>query len=529
MKILNYKSIIILSFILVFSGCDDLLKDESITDISADFVYGTPEGLKTGVIGLYSLERKIYNPGPHTADIWMATRATNDLAVCRDGTIWNFASFRRVEPASWGGPKIAFMWRSWYKIVDRANTLIDAAENMEGIDEEERIQIIAESKVARAHAYFYLYRWFTNIFINTVPTTPENAFTIDFKVATEEEVYALLESDLDYGIENLAWESRHGQYNQGNTRHIRAKVAMFKGDWDEAAIQSEKIINEGPYELLSDLTAIFEGTADAGNHKEAIYTRQFRRDTPGGGIIHWAANHFFPAYDNAPGMKRDINIGGKNWSRIFPNDYLFSLYRKDNVNGKESDKRWDAFYTHKFYYNDPTDLPDGVQLGDEVQLYNQYGTESEQKLFYGRLHPATIKYQDKDRGIDDLKSSKNLMIYRLAETYLIAAEAYMRKGDDGKALSFLNAVRQRAGIPDLTSISQNKILEERGRELALEGHRWFTLKRMGIWYDRMKNFASDPNYWHNWTKDNVKPHHINWPIPDSELQLMPGFPQNPGY
>ncbi len=529
MKNIKYHLIVVLSLVFCFVGCNDLLKDESITDISTDFVYGTPEGIKTGVIGLYSLERKIYNPGGHTGDIWLATRATNDLAVCRTGTVWNFASFRRVEPASWGGPKIAIMWRSWYKIVDRANTLIDAAEKIEGMDEQERLQVIAESKVARAHAYFYLYRWFTNIFVNTVPTTPENAFNLKFKVATPEEVYALLESDLDFAIEHLPWESRYGQYNQGVARHIRAKVAMWKGDWDEAALQSEKIINDGPYALLNDLNAIFAGTADAGNNAECIYTRQFKRDTPGGGVIHWAAAHFFPAYYDVDGMKRDINIGGKSWARIYPNDYLFTLYSKDNPNGKETDKRWDAYYVHKFYYNDAENLPDGVELGDPVNLYNQFGSESEQKLFYGRIHPATTKYQDKERGPEDIKSSKNLIIYRLAETYLIAAEAYMRKGDDAKALSFINVVRQRAGVPDLTEINQDKILEERARELALEGQRWFTLKRMGIWYDRMKNLASDPNYWHNFTKDNVQPHHVNWPIPELELALMPGFPQNPGY
>lgn len=87
-------------------------------------------------------------------------------------------------------------------------------------------------------------------------------------------------------------------------------------------------------------------------------------------------------------------------------------------------------------------------------------------------------------------SYKDYMYYRLAETYLLASEAYHNLGNDTKALAYLNKVRRRGytGNPestvttyDLTAWTLNNYLDESARELAFENNRWFLLKRLGLW------------------------------------------------
>ena len=135
-------------------------------------------------------------------------------------------------------------------------------------------------------------------------------------------------------------------------------------------------------------------------------------------------------------------------------------------------------------------------------------------------------------------SFKDVIIYRLAETWLMGAEAYMNKydGNNADALWYFNEVRKRAGLTDFTgTLNINLILEEQAKELFMEGDRWFMLKRLGLLVERVKWFAGD-------TKDyavvqdflearnNIKDYHVRWPIPQSARdQMGSAFPQNDGY
>ena len=121
------------------------------------------------------------------------------------------------------------------------------------------------------------------------------------------------------------------------------------------------------------------------------------------------------------------------------------------------------------------------------------------------------------------------MVYRLAETYLISAEAHMRQGDTGTGLDRLNAVRERAGAAPLTQIDQEIVLEERARELFFEGQRWYTLKRMGVLVEYIRDHAANDNLV-NFARERIEDKHVNWVIPETELDLLgPNYPQNEGY
>ena len=157
-------------------------------------------------------------------------------------------------------------------------------------------------------------------------------------------------------------------------------------------------------------------------------------------------------------------------------------------------------------------------------------------LYFKRQSPGVIKFLDKNIDPTDRMHFKNIMVYRLAETYLIGAEAHFENGNTSKALEYLNAIRQRAGIGRLSSISIESILEERARELAFEGQRWYSLKRRGLLYDYLMDHMNSDllnEYYsrnHINPKEVYQPYMVNLPIPQGVLDLLgANYPQNVGY
>jgi len=132
--------------------------------------------------------------------------------------------------------------------------------------------------------------------------------------------------------------------------------------------------------------------------------------------------------------------------------------------------------------------------------------------------------------------SKNVMVYRFAETLLLGAEAHFELGNSTKSLQYINAVRSRAGIPPLTDINVELIFEERARELAFEGQRWYSLKRRGLLYPYLMDHMNDDLLNSYYERNHVNPKNvltpgmIHLPIPQSQLDLLgTNYPQNEAY
>jgi SusD family. len=125
---------------------------------------------------------------------------------------------------------------------------------------------------------------------------------------------------------------------------------------------------------------------------------------------------------------------------------------------------------------------------------------------------------------DDAEGFRNVIVYRLAQAYLIAAEANWRNGNSARALELINKIRERAfgnATHNYVALNQDIILDENARELGFEGHRWPLLKRMGILVERVKahNAVATPN---------IQAKHVRWPLPQSFVDLAK-VKQNEGY
>jgi len=209
-----------------------------------------------------------------------------------------------------------------------------------------------------------------------------------------------------------------------------------------------------------------------------------------------------------------------------PNQYLIGLLDEDPDDLRDDD----AYYKRYYTYNDAERVPDTLMFGDTIRTADPNSTNpNEYQLYYRTQNPGVLKFLNEDADPTEASTIKNLIVYRLAETYLISAEAHMRLNNTNTALDRFNAIRDRAGAADYTSIDLRAIMDERARELAFEGQRWYFLKRTNTLVSQVMQYAGNDNF-RNEARDRIEPRHRNWPIPESELSLLGlGYPQNDGY
>ena len=138
------------------------------------------------------------------------------------------------------------------------------------------------------------------------------------------------------------------------------------------------------------------------------------------------------------------------------------------------------------------------------------------------VHLVNIKFAD-------------IIIYRLADVYIMGAEAALRLGDQTKAKYYYNKTWKRAGNAEFTgTLKMQHIIDEEAREMCFENDRWYFLKRLGILIDCVKKHAGHeglPNTILGRTNLPANPHFVRWPIPEEEIINMgaENFPQNVGY
>jgi len=160
-------------------------------------------------------------------------------------------------------------------------------------------------------------------------------------------------------------------------------------------------------------------------------------------------------------------------------------------------------------------------------LYGKKCNITEQTWFSTKtLFPALVKFFCRISQPEDTGGYKDRMKFRLSETYLLLAEAYLGQNEPQKAADAVNMVRRRAGAPDLsaTEMTMDELLDERIRELVGEESRRFTLVRTNTLIQRVKAHNEK-------IKDKISERDLLWPIPQTIIDANRGaeFPQNPGY
>lgn len=410
-----------------------------------------------------------------------------------------------------------------YVGISRTNTILDRIEGVDLDNNEAKNKIIGEAKVLRAHYYFDLVRKFGGVplFLNEV-TSPEQAYK---ERASVDEVYNQIIADLKDGIDLLANPSFAsgdiGRINKGVASTVLARVYMMRGDFESAIPYLESVAGMG-YELEQNFKNVFN-PSNKGN-RELIWDVQYQSGTSdqGSEFIY----NFIPKMPNTgPLLGADFNNTQGGWN--YPTEDLMDLYDAE-------DSRFDASIgVFEGVLNSDDDF---VADGNSVKSIVGYTAPAgkEVRYFPNKFYFPT--YPEKSE-----KTDQNWPLYRYSDVLLMLAECYNEAGqrDPGKALTYLNEVRQRAfgdSSHDISDSDQSAlrsaIEKERRLELAFENKRYDDLIRTGHLVSVMTAFGNKMKEKHSYLLPetyNISEDDLLFPIPFQEMQLNDLLVQNPGY
>ncbi len=351
----------------------------------------------------------------------------------------------------------ADFWSRNFTGVYRVNVLLSKLPDVP-MDAALKARYVAESKFLRGYYYFDLIRLFKNVPLFTAPLAPKEFF--EATQAKPEAVWAQIELDLNEAIANLPEAvpaEENGRATKMAAMALLGKVILFQNVESrmlEAAALFEQVNSSPNYALLSDFGMIFR--ADNKFNKESIFE-----------IVHTAkALSGWEAWPNFEGNVYTQMCGPRAFvGPTYVAGWGFNPITPELVALLKGDPR----------YNYTVVNIDSLKLAGACTYEKGYQNTG---YFVAKFAPLKEFYSTIG-GDPVLNYPNNVIEIRLADTYLLEAEALVRGGGDlGKAQEYLDKVRARVGLPSVPATLEN-IYKERRLELATEGHRFFDLVRSG--------------------------------------------------
>lgn len=544
----NFKFLFILATFVTMLSCEDFLEEDNIANVASATYYPTAAGLEDAVKATYGIMKEYY--GPEIG--WtMGVFGTDTYQEGADG------SHKYVNRYDSGHNSAARYfrdtWRIFYRGINQANAVVNRSESVEGVSEALKNTRVAEARFLRALYYFVLTRHYGDIHLSLEETV---GVEVEANKTSAEEIYKqAIIPDLEFAISNLpSTQSDYGRATKAAAEFLLAKALMTRSyksfaestDASRAETLMSNVINNYGFELQESVLDMW--SLDNEVNSEFIWTVQNGKsqvDEGLDGFGHRGHLYFLMEYDKKPGMTRDTE-NGRPWKRFRPTDYMLSLY------DRTIDRRYDETFKHVWYSNNPN-VPN-LKVGDTA-LYipgpglDKNGIDQDAKWtdaakagvlhqvyttgdYNNRTFPSLNKWIDNTRpNRQHTQGQRDYVLMRLADAYLIRAEARLKQGNKSDAAADLNTVRTRAAWDGKEAEMQITaadvdiyfILEERARELLGENHRWFDLTRTGKLIELVKL--------HNPTSaGNIQDHNVLRPIPLDQIdRTSGGYPQNPGY
>ncbi|HEA30691.1 MAG TPA: RagB/SusD family nutrient uptake outer membrane protein [Leeuwenhoekiella sp.] len=545
-----------LSFMsLFFVACnDDLLEEEPKSFLSPGTTYNTDAGLAAGGVGLFDEISSVYFNYALMRDY---------MALANGGT-----DFMRngIEPEPSAGEAVALtnsyspsfsdnvltdLWSHYYRLANNATTILESSTAHEW--ENQSLQETTEGE-----AYFFrgwAHLWLTMLW-GDVPSVREsvNGVKTDFVQEPQADVIQYAIEDFQAAVSFLPEEiSEQGRLDKAAANHMLAYAYLCAKDYPSAEAAAQSAVDSPNHSLV---TQRFGSKVDKsnGNPFWDLFQLDNHNNNPEGLWVLQNGNGdvtpaYTPAENGGPavrfvrifqsrielvsGLKAGPEYGGRGFTRFAPTMPYFEIFEPNDQRGQMPNlqKRFIAIEEGNIN-NQPVNLGDLIFDFDNPQA----GIITDRTDM--RLRPYPTKWLKENDPNDSTKYNSNEVGYtggtirdhyilRLAETYLILAEAQYMQGNQAEAAANINLIRERSGASPISAgdVTIDFILDEKARELWGEQYsRKVDLFRTGKYIERVQKYNSEAG-------SNVKEKHTLLPIPQSEIDLNSGneLQQNPGW
>lgn len=560
MKKINLLSFIIL--LLIGTSCKENFLDETPQAfLSTSNAFKTSSDFDASINNLYGLVRDEFFSRSDWQPMHYLYRTDLGIEVAVGGNP-NLAS--EFGPT---GTLSNNHWSQIWKIVAESNTIISRIPSS-SLSDKDKVVYEAKARFFRALAYRTMaYLW------GGVPLVLNEiiAEKTDFVRASKKEVLTQVIEDLKFASTNLPAITtvKDGEISNLVAQHLLSEVYLADGQYQNAATAASVVIDDAATDLMTkrfgvrstvtpgdvywDLFQTKNQNRKSASNTEALWVIQFETDVQGGGAVSTAqAGAYLMERVHVP-LFRDMRVNGVALFQWPVGDYTGgrgvgflqpSKYFADTV--WQSDFKTDIRNAnHNFVREVVATNPASPFFGKVISTSNPpagAGITYPSRVFYPYQSKATTPFNHPaglyvNSGSSDpikryeLKASAggtyaDQYMFRLAETYLLRAEAYLGLGNKGSAAADINVVRARANASAVlpSNVDIDYILDERLREFGVEEKRMLTLMRLGKLYDRVVKHNS-------FYGANMKPYFNLWAIPQSEIERNRSakMEQNPGY
>ncbi|WP_025764216.1 RagB/SusD family nutrient uptake outer membrane protein [Dyadobacter tibetensis] len=565
MKISSLIRILILLPVFWISSCNEeaILKEIPLDFASPENAFVTKEDFDLAVNALYDLTRGILSDGEHRPlDYIYGTDLGYNAAQQLNERFGSYPA--TLTPNS---EQARFHWQQYYKIISSANIILNRLETS-SLGQDQKVLIQGKSRLFRGLAYRNLTHLYGGVPLELEEVTTDKK---NYVRASREESYLQAVEDLAFAAENLPEidKVKDGEITNLAALHLLAETYLALQQFDKAVQAASLVIDDPntalmtsrfgsrstePGDVYWDLFRRSNQNRSAGN-KEGIWVFQYEVDLLGGVIKSSAKEgpqlerdcaprpYSFPYKDPAgitPFLSLGVSdyTGGRGIGRFRGTDhFVYGIWTLDWKDMRNSEYN----FVRDVKFNNPASEWYGRWIS-EFDIFKQRTDDTIRNFYPYQSKVTTPGNHPLELFVDPILKTLNASsagttytdqyFIRLAETYLIRAEAYLGMGNTSLAAEDINIIRKRAQAKLVTpaQVSISFILDERMRELGVEEKRRLTLNRLGLLYDRTSKYCNGHPTAAKFGVD-VAPYHNVFPIPYSEIERNTGaiLEQNPGY